>query len=144
RELVDRCRRTLDRTHEQGVQQQYDDQKAWLDAYWERSDVEIEGHPQLQQAVRWNLFQLAQAAGRAEQAGVPAKGLTGTGYGGHYFWDTEVYVLPFLTYTTPSMARSAMRFRYNLLEAARTRAGDLAQRGALFPCRTINGHEASA
>jgi alpha,alpha-trehalose phosphorylase len=144
RELVDRCRRTLDRTRDQGVQQQYDDQKAWLDSFWERSDVEIEGSPQLQQAVRWNLFQLAQAAGRAEQSGVPAKGMTGTGYGGHYFWDTEIYVLPFLIYTTPSMARSAMRFRYNLLDAARIRAEDLAERGALFPWRTINGHEASA
>lgn len=144
RELVDRCRRTLDRTRDQGVQQQYEDQKTWLDAYWERSDVQIEGSPQLQQAVRWNLFQLAQAAGRAEQSGVPAKGVTGSGYGGHYFWDTEIYVLPFLTYTTPSMARSAMRFRYNLLGAARDRAGDLAERGALFPWRTINGHEASA
>ncbi|HEY9291882.1 MAG TPA: glycosyl hydrolase family 65 protein [Microlunatus sp.] len=144
RELVDRCRRTLDRTRDQGVQQQYDDQRTWLDAYWARSDVRIEGSPQLQQAVRWNLFQLAQAAGRAEQSGVPAKGVTGSGYGGHYFWDTEVYVVPFLIYTTPSMARSAMRFRYNLLDAARTRAGDLAERGALFPWRTINGHEASA
>jgi alpha,alpha-trehalose phosphorylase len=144
RELVDRCRRTLDRTEDQGIQQQYDDQKAWLDGYWERSDVVVEGSPQLQQAIRWNLFQLAQAAGRAEQSGVPAKGVSGSGYGGHYFWDTEVYVLPFLIYTTPSMARSAMRFRYNLLDAARTRAGDLAERGALFPWRTINGHEASA
>ena len=144
RELVDRCRRTLDRTRDQGVQQQYDDQRTWLDAYWARSDVRIEGSPQLQQAVRWNLFQLAQAAGRAEQSGVPAKGVTGSGYGGHYFWDTEVYVVPFLIYTTPSMERSAMRFRYNLLDAARTRAGDLAERGALFPWRTINGHEASA
>lgn len=143
-ELVDRCRRTLDRAADQGIERQYQDQRDWLDAYWQRSDVEIEGRPELQQAVRWNLFQLAQAAGRSEQAGIPAKGVTGSGYGGHYFWDSEVYVMPFLTYTSPAMARSAMRFRYNLLDSARRRAADLAERGALFPWRTINGHEASA
>ena len=100
--------------------------------------------PELQQAVRWNLFQIAQAAARAEQSGVPAKGVTGSGYSGHYFWDTEIYVLPFLTYTSPAMARSAMRFRYKLLDAARTRAQELTQVGALYPWRTINGSEASA
>jgi alpha,alpha-trehalose phosphorylase len=144
RELVDRCRRTLDRTRDQGIDKQYRDQREWLDGYWQRCDVEIEDHPALQQAVRWNLYQLAQAAGRSEQSGIPAKGVTGSGYGGHYFWDAEVYVLPFLTYTSPSMARSAMRFRYNMLDSARRRAEDLAQRGVLFPWRTIDGHEASA
>ncbi len=144
RELVDRCRRTLDRTAEQGVEQQFRDQRSWLDAFWERCDVEIVGQPALQQAVRWNLYQLAQATSRAEQSGVPAKGVTGSGYSGHYFWDTEIYVLPFLSYTSPPMARSALRFRYNMLEAARRRAEDLAQAGALFPWRTINGEEASA
>ncbi len=144
RELVDRCRRTLDRTAEQGIQQQFDDQRSWLDAYWERSDVVVVGQPAIQQAVRWNLFQLAQATARAEQSGVPAKGVSGSGYGGHYFWDTEIYVMPFLSYTSPRMARSALRFRYNMLDAARRRAQDLAQSGALFPWRTINGEEASA
>ena len=144
RELVDRCRRTLDRVREQGVEAQFHDQRAWLDAYWERSDVVVQGQPALQQAIRWNLFQIAQAAARAEQSGVPAKGVTGSGYSGHYFWDTEIYVLPFLIYTSPPMARSALRFRYNMLEAARRRAADLAQSGALFPWRTISGEEASA
>jgi alpha,alpha-trehalose phosphorylase len=144
RELVDRCRRTLDRVREQGVARQFADQRAWLDAFWERSDVVVPGQPALQQAIRWNLFQVAQATARAEQSGVPAKGVTGSGYGGHYFWDTEIYILPFLTYTSPAMARSALRFRYNMLGAARRRAQDLAQNGALFPWRTINGEEASA
>ena len=144
RELADRCRRTLDRVKRHGVAQQFADQRQWLDDFWARSDVEISGQPAVQQAVRWNLFQLAQAAGRSEQAGVPAKGVSGSGYGGHYFWDTEIYVLPFLTYTSPWMAHSALRFRYNMLAAARRRAADLAQQGALFPWRTINGEEASA
>jgi alpha,alpha-trehalose phosphorylase len=144
RELVDRARRTLDRTLADGIERQYEDQRRWLDAFWERTDVIVHGEPALQQAIRWNLFQLAQATARAEQSGVPAKGVTGSGYGGHYFWDTEIYVLPMLAYTSPAMARSALRFRYNMLDAARRRAQDLAQRGALFPWRTVNGEEASA
>ena len=144
RELVDRCRRTLDRALVDGVDHQVTRQRAWLDGFWERSDVEVEGQPEVQQAVRWNLFQLAQAVGRAEGAGVPAKGVTGSGYSGHYFWDTEIYTLPFLTYTTPQCTRNALRFRYGLLPAARVRAEQMAQRGALFPWRTINGEEASA
>ena len=144
RELVDRCRRTLDRVKEHGIEPEFVAQREWLDAFWERSDVVVHGQPALQQAIRWNLYQAAQATARAEQYGVPAKGVTGSGYGGHYFWDTEVYVLPFLTYTSPQMARSALRFRYNMLDAARRRAADLAQSGALFPWRTVNGEEASA
>ncbi|MGH3587511.1 MAG: glycoside hydrolase family 65 protein, partial [Pseudonocardia sp.] len=144
RELVDRCRRTIDRTLDEGVARQFVDQRAWFDAYWQRADVEVGGQPEVQQAIRWNLFQLAQASARAEGAGVPAKGVTGSGYGGHYFWDTEIYVLPFLTYTTPRFARNALRFRYQMLDAARRRARELSQKGALFPWRTINGEEASA
>ena len=144
RELLDRCRRTLDRAGEEGIDQQFADQRAWLDGFWERSDVEVAGQPEVQQAVRWNLFQIAQASARAEGTGIAAKGVTGSGYGGHYFWDTEVYVLPFLTYTTPRVARNALRFRYSLLDMARQRARQLAQNGALFPWRTINGEEASA
>ena len=144
RELVDRCRRTLDRVKEMGTEAAFVAQRTWLDAFWERSDVEIGGQPELQQAVRWNLFQVIQAAARAEGSGIPAKGVTGSGYDGHYFWDTEIYLLPFLTYTSPQCARNALRFRYSMLEAARRRAADLNQRGALFPWRTINGEEASA
>jgi alpha,alpha-trehalose phosphorylase len=144
RELVDRCRRTLDRVLEQGVEPEFVAQRQWLDGFWERSDVVVHGQPALQQAIRWNLFQVAQATARAEQSGVPSKGVTGTGYSGHYFWDTEIFVLPFLTYTSPQMARSELRFRYNMLGAARRRAEELAQSGALFPWRTVNGEEASA
>ena len=143
-ELIDRCRRTLDRAQDSGPEAILAGQRAWLDEFWERSDVVVEGRPGVQQAVRWNLFQLIQAAARAEGTGIPAKGVTGSGYGGHFFWDTEVYVVPFLTYTSPGFARNALRFRYTMLDAARRRAVDLNQRGALYPWRTINGEEASA
>lgn len=144
RELVDRGRRTLDRVAAEGVQAQFDRQAEWMAAFWERSDVIIEGRDDLQQATRWCLLQLAQAAARADGQGVPAKGLTGSGYSGHYFWDTEIYVLPFLMYTTPQWARNALRMRYLMLPAGRKRAGQLNEAGALFPWRTINGEEASA
>jgi len=143
-ELADRCDRTLDRAREQPVEAIFAKQREWLDDFWTRSDVEIAGAPALQQAVRWNLFQLAQATARTDGHGIAAKGVSGSGYGGHYFWDTEVYVLPFLSYTAPVVARNAMRFRYNMLDAARDRARELNQRGALFPWRTINGQESSA
>lgn len=144
REIVDRCRRTLDRALMVGVDEHFVQQRVWLDGFWERSDVRIAGHDALQQATRWCLFQLAQAAARADGQGVPAKGTTGSGYSGHYFWDTEIYVLPFLAYTTPQWARNALRMRYLMLPAGRRRAFQLNEAGALFPWRTINGEEASA
>jgi len=144
RELIHRCQRTLDRVRSGGVAKQFAEQRTWLDEYWARSDVEVEGQPEVQQAIRWNLFQLAQAAGRAEANGIAAKGVTGSGYGGHYFWDTEIYVVPYFVYTTPGLARNALRFRYSMLPAAERRARELTQNGALFPWRTISGEEASA
>ena len=143
-ELLDRCRHTLERSHREGVERLYRDQQDWLEAFWDRSDVEIANEPEIQQAVRWNLFHIAQASIRAEGFGIGAKGVSGSGYSGHYFWDTEIYMLPFLTYTTPQVARNALRFRHALLPAARKRAGEVAVGGALFPWRTINGEEASA
>ncbi|MBA3310314.1 MAG: glycoside hydrolase family 65 protein, partial [Nocardioidaceae bacterium] len=104
----------------------------------------VEGDAHVQQAVRWNLFQLFQATARAEGSGVPAKGLSGHGYEGHYFWDIEIFVLPFLCYTEPRIAKNLLRFRYSMLGKARERATELNQAGALFPWRTITGEEASA
>lgn len=144
RELADRCDRTLDRALESTTAEHYAAQSNWLADFWKNSDVVIHGQPDLQQAMRFDLFQIAQAAARADGLGIPAKGVTGSGYSGHCFWDSEIFVLPFLTYTQPTMARNAMRFRYNMLEAARLRAAELNERGALFPWRTINGQESSA
>ena len=99
----------------------------------------------LQQCLRWNLFQLLQATGRVENAGVPAKGLTGQAYEGHYFWDMEIYVLPFLIYTSPrARAQPAEVPPRHARQGARARARELNQKGALFPWRTISGEEASA
>ncbi len=146
-ELVDRCRRTLDRAVRDGTDVLAAAQRANLDQFWDRADVRVlarRNPVRQQQAVRWNLYQIAQASWRAEGAGVPAKGLTGQAYEGHYFWDTEVYVLPFLSYTQPRIARNLLRFRHSMLGRARERAAEMSQRGALFPWRTINGEEASS
>ena len=104
----------------------------------------LRGDDAAQQAVRWNLFQLAQASACTHEQGIAAKGVTGAGYEGHYFWDTEIYVVPFLAYTNPRRRDSLLRFRWHMLPKARQRAIELNQRGALYPWRTINGEEASA
>jgi alpha,alpha-trehalose phosphorylase len=147
RELVRRCERTLERAVGEGFDALRVTQRARLDQFWDRADVRVDLGPdssRVQQAIRWNLFQLAQATLRAEGSGVPAKALTGQAYGGHYFWDTEIYLLPFLAYTQPRIARNLLRFRHSMLPRARERARELGQQGAMFPWRTINGEEASA
>lgn len=143
-ELIDRCTRTLDRAVRDGFEALEAAQRSFLDYFWSRSDVLVDTETRVQQAIRWNIFQVCQAAARAETTGIPAKGLTGQAYEGHYFWDTEVYVLPFITYSESRIARNLLRFRHSMLDAARQRAGELSERGCLFPWRTINGEEASS
>jgi alpha,alpha-trehalose phosphorylase len=120
------------------------DQKHYLDDFWERADVEIDGDEELQQAVRFALFHTLQSGARAERRAIPAKGLTGPGYDGHAFWDTEAFVLPLLTYTAPQAAADALRWRQATLDLAKERAQLLKLDGAAFPWRTIRGQECSA
>ncbi len=118
-------------------------QRAYLDDYWNHADIEIDGDDELQRAVRFAQFQTLQAAARAERRGIGAKGLTGPGYDGHAFWDSETYVMPVLTYTVPKAAGDALRWRHATLDRARTRAHELGLKGAAFPWRTISGEECS-
>ena len=118
-------------------------QREYLDDFWDRADVELDGDTELQQAVRLALFHVLQAGARAEQRAIAAKGLTGPGYDGHTFWDTERFVLPVLTYTAPTAVADALRWRHSTLDLARERAQQLGLRGAAFPWRTIRGHECS-
>ena len=127
-----------------GWQGLLDSQRAYLDDFWDSADVEVEGDPESQQAVRFGLFHLLQASARAERRAIAAKGLTGTGYDGHAFWDTEGYVLPVLTYTAPHAVADALRWRASTLDLARERAAELGLEGASFPWRTIRGQECSA
>jgi alpha,alpha-trehalose phosphorylase len=152
-ELCGRAEWTMDRILAQGFQQLLRSQEQYMEDFWRRSDVRVKDIRQdrtkrstveIQQAIRFNLFHILQASARAEEAGVPAKGLTGQAYEGHYFWDTEIYVLPFLIYTSPRIAKNLLTFRYKMLPQARARARQLGHRGAMFPWRTISGEEASA
>lgn len=118
-------------------------QREYLDTFWDHADVRVEGDPEVQQAVRFGMFHVLQAGARNERRPIPAKGLTGPGYDGHVFWDTESFVLPVLIYTQPSAAVEVLRWRHATLDLARERAQTLGLRGAAFPWRTIRGQECS-
>ncbi|HEU5485309.1 MAG TPA: glycosyl hydrolase family 65 protein [Microlunatus sp.] len=120
------------------------DQRQHLDDFWASADVLVDGDDEVQQGVRFGLFHLLQASCRAEQRPIGAKGLTGTGYSGHAFWETEMFVLPVLTAVTPRAARDALTWRLSTLDLARQRAAVLRQRGAALPWRTISGRECGA
>jgi alpha,alpha-trehalose phosphorylase len=116
-------------------------QREYLDAFWDAADVEIDGDAEIQQAVRVGLFHVLQAGARAERRPIAAKGLTGPGYDGQVFWDMEMFVLPVLTYTLPSAAADALRWRHSTLDLAQQRAQTLDLAGAAFPWRTVSGEE---
>ena len=137
---------TLNLAERKGYAELEKSQKEYLRRFWETSDIQIEGKDSeaLQQGIRFNLFHILQSAGRDGKTGMGAKGLSGEGYEGHYFWDTEMYVLPVFVYTEPDTAKKLLDYRYATLEQARQRARILGhEKGALFPWRTINGEEAS-
>jgi alpha,alpha-trehalose phosphorylase len=118
-------------------------QRAYLDDYWAVADVELEGDDEIQQGLRFALFELLQASARAETRAIAAKGLTGTGYDGHAFWDTEAFVLPPLSYNRPHIVRDALQWRHSTLDLGRSRAEQLGLEGAAMPWRTIHGEECS-
>ena len=134
----------LSDAEEKGYIEAEREQKEYVEEFWRTADVIIEGDNALQQGIRFNLFHLMQSAGRDGKTGMGAKGLSGEGYEGHYFWDTEMYVFPVFVYTKPDLAKKLLDYRYFTLDKARERARVLGHdKGALYPWRTINGEEAS-
>jgi alpha,alpha-trehalose phosphorylase len=121
-----------------------EEQRRYVADFWDGADVELTGDDSVQQAVRFGLYHVLQAGARAEQRAIPAKGLTGPGYDGHAFWDTESFVLPVLIATAPKAAADALRWRHSTLDLAMERARTLELRGAAFAWRTIRGQETSA
>ena len=120
------------------------EQRAYLDEFWDAADVEVDGDPEVQQAVRFGLFHVLQAGARAERRPIPAKGLTGPGYDGHTFWDTEMFVLPVLDlHPAGGGRRTRCAGGTSTLDLARDRARTLGLAGAAFPWRTIRGEECS-
>ena len=143
-ELAYCAKNLVNSAKEKGFEHYARRQKEFLKDFWNKSDIEIKGDPALQQAIRFNIFQLLQSVGRDGKTNIPSKGLTGEGYEGNYFWDTEIYVIPFLVYNNPEICRKLLEFRYFSLDKARKRARELShKKGALYPSRTINGDECS-
>lgn len=121
------------------------EQDAYLKGFWRGADVEIGGDEALQQGIRFNLFHLLQSAGKDGRTNIAAKGVSGEGYEGHYFWDTEIYIFPVFLHSKPDVARKLLEHRYSCLPKARERARQMSHpKGALFPWRTITGEECSA
>ncbi|HVU66633.1 MAG TPA: glycoside hydrolase family 65 protein [Ktedonobacteraceae bacterium] len=119
------------------------EQRAYLDDFWKCAHIELDGDAEIQQALRFALFHVLQAGARGERRPLPAKGLTGPGYDGHVFWDTECFVLPMLTLTLPRATADALTWRHSTLPQAREHACQLDLQGAAFPWRTIHGEECS-
>lgn len=136
--------RLMKRASSMGLARLYEEQEKYLTEYWENSAVNIYGDDELSMAVYFNLYQLIQSVGKDAYSNIAAKGLSGEGYEGHYFWDTEMYMMPFFSLTNPEIAKSLIQFRYNLLDGARAHARIMGHvKGALYPWRTIMGQECS-
>lgn len=145
-EMLDFVKKTLKEAEAAGYESLEEKQKAYMHDFWKVGDISLTGEEskELIQGLHFNLFHIFQAAGRDGKTGEGAKGLSGEGYEGHYFWDTEMYMLPVFVYTQPEVARSLLEYRYGTLDKARARARILGhEKGALYPWRTINGEEAS-
>lgn len=135
--------RLVHRSAQHGYLQGKQAHMEFLEAYWNDVDVEIQGDAALQQGIRFNALQLLHSTGRDGKTNIAAKGLSGEYYEGHYFWDTETYIVPFFLYSQPKIVRKLLEYRYSILDAARLNAKRMRDQGALYAWRTINGHEAS-
>lgn len=138
------CDRTIGTAVDFGLEMLYQEQMQYLKAFWESGQMTITGDDDEQNALCYNQYQLLQSASQDKYGNVSAKGLSGEGYEGHYFWDTEMYILPFFSLTNPALARQLIGFRHQILDMARENARLLGHtKGALFPWRTITGQECS-
>jgi len=145
KELLSRSKEALAQAKAGGFEALVDEQRAHLSDFWQQADVEIAGDDALQQGIHFNQFHLLQSVGRDGKTNIAAKGVTGEGYEGHYFWDTEIYIFPFFLYSKPEIAKKLLEYRYSGLGQARERARQMSHaKGALYPWRTIAGEECSA
>lgn len=143
--LIKNVTRVTKQAQISGYTKELECHQACLAEFWEKANVEIDGDDELLQGIRFNMFQLYQSVGKDGKTNISAKGLTGEGYEGHYFWDTETYILPFFSSCFPEIARKLLEYRYSILDRARNRAREMSHpKGALYPWRTINGDECSA
>lgn len=129
---------------ELGEQKIKAEQVSFLSQFWDVADITIDGDKNNEEALKFNLFQLLQSVGKDGKSSIAAKGLTGEGYEGHFFWDTEAYICPVFTYTAPEIAENLLKYRYSILPKAKERAKIMNLKGVLYPWRTIDGEETSA
>lgn len=124
--------------------QHYEQQETYLKNYWQNCCVEIEGDELINTALKFNLYQLLQSVSKDNHSNISPKGLSGEGYEGQYFWDSEMYIQPFFTITNPQVTKQLVSYRYSTLEYAKENARILGHnKGALYPWRTIMGKECS-
>ncbi len=142
--ILERVEEIVAEAEKTGFSKLAQEQEEYLAEFWEHADIKVKGDNAVQQGLRFNAFHLLQSVGKDGKTNIGAKGLTGEGYEGHYFWDTEIYILPFFLYNKPEISKKLLTYRYNTLEQARKRALEMGfKRGALFPWRTIGGEECS-
>uniref|UniRef100_UPI0006CF6357 hypothetical protein n=1 Tax=Clostridium sp. NkU-1 TaxID=1095009 RepID=UPI0006CF6357 len=116
-----------------------------MEEFWSLADVVIKGNETLTQSIRFSLFQLLQSVGRDSATSIPSKGLSGEGYGGHYFWESEAYIAPVFMFSKDDIARKMLEYRYTILDKAREQARLMGhEKGALYSWRSIDGEESSA
>jgi alpha,alpha-trehalose phosphorylase len=126
------------------MEQWKQEQASYLDEFWKYSEIQVTDSLEIQEALNYSAYQLLASAGKDPHCNISAKGLSGEGYEGHYFWDTEVYMMPFFTLTNPVIAKNLLKFRYETLDDSRARAIEMGHRyGAKIPWRTIAGTECS-
>jgi alpha,alpha-trehalose phosphorylase len=145
RQAVDALSETLGAAAERGYDALQAEQAAWFADFWAASGIDFPGQPDAELAIRFALAELAMAVGRDGKTSIGAKGQTGEGYEGHVFWDADLYVLPVFAFTCPAIARAMLEWRISKLDAARDNARAMGhEQGALYPWRTIGGHECSS
>lgn len=121
------------------------EQESFMNDFWKTSRVTIDSDEIKQENIDYCLYEILSSAGRDGETSIAAKGLSGEGYEGHYFWDCEIYVYPFFSLTNYEIAKSLLLYRYSKLDQAKEHARILGhKKGALFPWRTINGYECSS
>lgn len=134
----------LEKAMDKDIEEWYSIQEKYLNNFWEKVNINVDGDDVLACSLNFNLYCLLQSASKDSSGNIAAKGLSGEGYEGHYFWDTEMYILPFFMLNEPSLARNLLEYRYHILDQARENAKILGhKKGALFPWRTIAGQECS-
>lgn len=142
--VKEQAKQYIEQVKDLDIAEIYQKQSVYLSHFWKQAELKIDGDDELELAVRYNIYQLIQSVGKDEHSNIAAKGLSGEGYEGHYFWDTEMYIQPFFVLTVPEITKNLISYRYTTLESARENARLMGhKKGALYPWRTISGSECS-